>query len=1004
MHFGVLGPLEVDGDAGPVPLGRRKQRALLAVLLTARNTTVPLDRLIDLLWDDEPPPQAMASVQAYVSNLRRLLEPDRPVRANATRVVSRPPGYALVVDAGELDADRFVSLLDAGRRARDANELASARRLLVDALGLWRGQAYGEFADQSFAVAEASRLEELRRSAVEDLLDVRLAAGEHQAAAADAEALVTEHPLRERGWELLMVALYRSGRQADALRAFQRARQVLGDELGLEPSPRLRSLEAEVLAQSPTLDVPAQVIGAPSTAAVLLPSDAPDDHHSVGATLVGRDAEFARLSSALARAWGGSGGVVVIDGEAGVGKSALAEALAQAASTAGVAVGIGRNPETRDAPSLWPWSQVVRQLGGDHGHDDRDLGVDAGVSGIIGIVGDDDLTPSSRRARIVRRIIELANTAPALVVIDDVQWADGPSQHVLRLLADEAATTSLLVLATRRVPADDEDPALVETMAHLVRSRSSDRVHLRPLEADDGARLVREIAGPLPDDVASTIHRRAGGNPFYAVELARLVAAEGAAASDGVPATVRDVVRRRLARLPEQAVAVMSIAAVLGTDVEPRVVAHVAGLDLDHVLDLLDLGIVVGILADGDGAGTLRFAHDLARTTIEATLATARRARLHAAAVDAIEAVHGDAPSHVHALARHALGAVPVTGPERALDHVVASGRAAQWALDLDTAAKQYQAAAELVSTQPRHDAALRSRLALIGAQTGFLIHGRSAAVDEGFRVARTYNEGLGGDQEIWAALGWGSYTALWGDLDTTADCARWLRGLGPDAVDTQRAVSAARYLEAFTAWAGSVDTAHTELAESLAEPGFGVGPAIRRGILAVLDVIAGLRDEAIGDAAAAMREATSGESWSGRGPEPPGSGPWVAAWTGSFASLALALVADRGERILDVVERALATGGGIRFTDRVLAACGEAARALDGDAGALDRLTDGRAALAAADDGLFEVPLAIVELRVRARNRRPVDRLGTEISAAIRRTGQVGWKPVFDELAGNRG
>ncbi len=423
------------------------------------------------------------------------------------------------------------------------------------------------------------------------------------------------------------------------------------------------------------------------------------------------------------------------------------------------------------------------------------------------------------------------------------------------------------------------------------------------------------------------------------------------------------------------------------------------GLDLDHVLDLLDLGVVVGLLTDGDGGGTLRFAHDLARTTIEATLPAARLARLHAAAVDAIESVHGDAPTHVHALARHALGAVPVTGPERALDHVVASGRAAQWALDLDTAAKQYQAATELLSAQPRHDAARRSRLSLIGAQTGFLIHGRTAAVDEGFRVARTHNEGLGGDNEIWAAMGWGSYTALWGDLDTTAGCAQWLRGLRPDAVDTRRAVSAARYLEAFGAWAGSVDTARAGLTESLAEPGFGVGLAIRRGVLGVLDVIAGHPDEALVDAAAAMQEATHGERWSGRASEPPGAGPWVAAWTGSFAALAAALVADRGAAIIDIVDRAMAAGGGIRFTDRVLAACREAARALDGDAEALDRLAECRAALAAADDGLFGAPLRIVELRVRITNGWPVDRIEADIIAEIRRSGQIGWQPVLDDV-----
>ncbi|MDW3213639.1 MAG: BTAD domain-containing putative transcriptional regulator [Ilumatobacteraceae bacterium] len=994
MHFGVLGPLEVDVGTGGAALGRRKQRGLLAVLLTARNTTVPIDRLIDLLWDDEPPPQAMASVQAYVSNLRRLLEPDRRLRAPATRLVSRPPGYSLVVAPGELDADRFASLVEAGARARDANELAQARRLVAEGLQLWRGPAYGEFAHHSFAVAEATRLEALRHSAIEDLLDIRLAEGDHHAVAADAEVLVAEHPLRERGWELLMVALYRAGRQGDALRAFQRAREVLGEELGVDPSPRLRSLEADVLAQSPILDVPARPVAARSVTASTPPDGLVGDADRP--PIVGRDLELGRLTAALDRARTGSGAVIVIDGEAGVGKSALALTLANAAAASGMSVGIGHSPETRDAPALWPWAQVLRQLGGE-----RDAGEDAGIIGSTGMIGDDDAAPAARRTRVVRRIVDHAKAAPTLVVIDDVQWSDGPSHHVLRLLADEAASAALLVIATRRVPADDEDPALVETMAHLVRARASDRIHLRPLDADAGTRLVRDIAGPLSDELAATIHERSGGNPFYAVELARLVTAEGPAASGGVPATVRDVVRRRLARLPEQAVAVISIAAVLGTDVEPRVVAHVAGLDLDPVLDLLDLAVVVGLLTEGGTATTFRFTHDLLRTTVEATLPAARRARLHAAAVGAIEAIHGDAPSHVHALARHALAAVVVTGPQAAIDHVIASGRAAQWALDLDTAAKQYQSASELVSAQPRHDAALASRLSIIGAQTGFLIHGRTAAVEASFRSVRSHHEGRGGDRELWAALGWGSYAPLWGDFEAAAECAGWLRSLDDGRVDVQRAISAARYLEAFGAWTGSIETARPGLDASIGEPNFGVGPAIRRGLLAVLDVIAGQGDEAFGTAAIAMRDATLGGAWSGRAAEPPGTGPWVAAWTGAFAALALALVSDEGLPIRDVVQSARTTGAGIRFTDLVLAAAAHAADALDGDDGAIEQLADARAALAAGDDGLFGLPLSIVELRVRQCHRRAGTRFGSEISAEIRRTGQTGWQPVLDAVQG---
>jgi DNA-binding SARP family transcriptional activator len=234
--------LEVLDGHRRVELGRPKQRALLAVLLVHANQVVALDRLIEELWGQESPPQATASLQAYVSNLRRVLEPDRPARTPPRVLVTQPPGYRLVVAPGDLDAARFVALAEQGHRLLGAERPGPAARALREALGLWRGPALADVADEPFAQPERQRLEELRLVVREDRLTADLALGGHATAAAELEELVGRFPFRERLHGLLMLALYRSGRQAEALQAFQAARRTLGEELGIDPSPRLRQL------------------------------------------------------------------------------------------------------------------------------------------------------------------------------------------------------------------------------------------------------------------------------------------------------------------------------------------------------------------------------------------------------------------------------------------------------------------------------------------------------------------------------------------------------------------------------------------------------------------------------------------------------------------------------------------------------------------------------------------------------------------------------------------
>jgi DNA-binding SARP family transcriptional activator len=249
-NFRLLGPLEVTCDGAPLELGGPKQRALLTLLLLDAGRAVSTDRLIEALWGERPPRTAATSLQNFVSQLRKLLGPER--------IVTRPPGYLLRVEPAALDINRAQTLLE---EARIASAIERGTKLR-DALALWRGSPLEEFAYDAFAQNEIARLEELQLTLLEERIDVELEAGETAELTGELEALVAAHPLRERFREQLMLALYRSGRQAEALDAFQRGRRALVEELGIDPSPRLQQLHAAILRQEiglePSRAVPAQ--------------------------------------------------------------------------------------------------------------------------------------------------------------------------------------------------------------------------------------------------------------------------------------------------------------------------------------------------------------------------------------------------------------------------------------------------------------------------------------------------------------------------------------------------------------------------------------------------------------------------------------------------------------------------------------------------------------------------------------------------------------------------
>jgi predicted ATPase/DNA-binding SARP family transcriptional activator len=297
VEFGILGPVQAVRDGRVLGLGGPRRRALLALLLVAAGRVVPAERLAEELWGDSPPPGAAGTLRAHVSRLRTLLSPD-------ASLLTQGGGYALAAGPGQLDAAQFERLSAAGREALERGEAAVAAGRFREALGLWRGRALADVAEVEPLAREAARLEELRLVANEGRIEADLALGLAAELTGELKALVAEHPVRERLWRLLVLALYRDGRQADALATYRRAREMLAEELGIEPGEELRQLEQAVLRQ----EVPA---AAPHRARHNLPVRL--------TSFVGREEDLATVAGLLGRAR-----LVTLTGAGGAGKTRLA--------------------------------------------------------------------------------------------------------------------------------------------------------------------------------------------------------------------------------------------------------------------------------------------------------------------------------------------------------------------------------------------------------------------------------------------------------------------------------------------------------------------------------------------------------------------------------------------------------------------------------------------------------------------------------------------------------
>ncbi|MEU4953848.1 BTAD domain-containing putative transcriptional regulator [Streptomyces lavendulae] len=693
LRVRVLGPLEVAVGGEPASIGRRRQRAVLGILLAARGRTVPVDRIVEAVWEGSPPAKPRSSLHVYVSHLRGVLEPARLPRAGSRLLVSSPQGYALHLAADAVDAWSFEAAV--GRsRSLPAEE---AGPLLDGALGLWRGEAYAEWAGEPWAAAETARLNELRLMAQELSLAAALGAGRPQEAVPAAEAYVRSHPLREEGWRLLALGLWATGRQGDALAALRRAGAVCAEELGLDLGPGLVELERAILTRQ--LDVLAAAVppaGAGRTAAAAAPAPAPEapapvpetsgtagpaapgavspsdvDAPAAGApaasdgpaadalpvvrteggsrrAFVGRRHELGVLAEAARAALRG-GAVALVAGEGGAGKSSLLDRCAAALRSEGWNVVVGRCPDGPGVPAAWAWVEALRDLAG--ATPPEHVGPLSALLDPDGVADGPRGDATAGRFRLhtafTRWLASAAARQPLAVFIDDLHEAD---EETLALLGRAAAIDGVPLLVVAAYRPGHADTTLAPLMAGLAR-RDPYRVPLGGLGVAEVATLVRALCGTdVSEEVVTALAERTGGNPFYVGESARLLMGrDPSAAMVGVPDGIRDVVRQRLARLPAEAAAILRLAAVAGAEAHVAVLCAAAGAPAAEVVDALEVCVTAGLLTE-PGPGLVRFTHPLLRDTVYSDLSGLRRGLLHGRLAGALEQLRPDA---LPALALH---------------------------------------------------------------------------------------------------------------------------------------------------------------------------------------------------------------------------------------------------------------------------------------------------------------------------------------------------------------
>lgn len=600
LRVEVLGPLRLWRDGTEISPGKPRQRAVFAALAMRAGRSVTNAELIAAVWGVDQPASVEGNLHTYVSGLRRALDPARANRTSASLLVSDTMGYTLEVEPSAVDAIVFEqACADAGR----GDDFRSIVDVLDAALALWRGDALSGVPGP-LAESERERLTQLRLAAIERRAEAVLALGGHRELSAELAGLVREHPLRESLHELLMLALYRGGRHTEALEVFREARRILVTELGVEPGPGLRRLHEQVLEFDPVLDLPAAPERGPGRLVLSLPAKRTAGQDTTK-EFVGRTVEVERLRNRLADVAGGRGGVVWVEGEPGIGKTALLAMSLSEAGAHGCQVAWGTCDEISSrvplevlksclstgpvrvagtAPVGWGWA-----------HGDPGL---AAAGSLLSLVDD------------------LCAVAPLVLVVDNLQWIDDASLRVWRRLTVASRQLPLLLVVACRSVSDNMD---LLRLRDRMEAGGGELIRLDRLSDVDTEELVTRIIGAPPGRRLAGLVARASGNPFYVRKMLDLLATaitrtgEVADVVDSVelvtPLPLLDAVDGLLGGLSEQTQGMLGFAALLGVEFTAPDVATVMGRQVADLVPAFEEAVAADILVD---AGEhLMFRHSL---------------------------------------------------------------------------------------------------------------------------------------------------------------------------------------------------------------------------------------------------------------------------------------------------------------------------------------------------------------------------------------------------------
>ncbi|WP_416985810.1 BTAD domain-containing putative transcriptional regulator [Streptomyces sp. T028] len=594
LRFGVLGPVEVLRGNVSLDLGPRQRRLLLVRLLLEDGRPVSQDTLCRDLWPTDRPTGAASSVRAHISRLRAVLDPVRQGRS--TLLASGPAGYTLKVPGEARDTTLFEESVSRAREALRNRQLGVARQEIDTALGLWRGEPLAEATEHAFAIRERTRLDGALQDARELQAAILVQQGETEPAIGVAEGLVLKAPLRETSWALLMRALYAAGRPVEALRQYERFRDMLATELGLDPSPQLRDLHTAVLRHdvvvlgTPHPADPVTAVSAVSVAPLAPGAEfattcgRPAPGSADAAPFVGRQEEMKQLASLLSAATAGRPRWAVVTGEQGSGKTRMTDELSAWAASAGFTVARTRAGQAlsgnRGISQTCPTVQLLDALRQD---------------------GKDSAEDEEAQKDPLATVVDELTQGPTLVVVDDLDQAPQGFHRLLRRLAKVLREAPVVFVCTLRNPDAPVSSILLADLALI----DTTWLTLDPLTVDDVADLLAargEDAGP---DDAAALHRRCEGHPFALAELVELPPDRRTGPDAQVPAAVRNVLHARLVELPDPARTMLTYAAADGEWLDLGLLAAVQGLAPDQLLPLIDAAVTARILVwDGEpGAG-----------------------------------------------------------------------------------------------------------------------------------------------------------------------------------------------------------------------------------------------------------------------------------------------------------------------------------------------------------------------------------------------------------------